>query len=118
MGAMKTLGGYTVVEVLVASAAFLLVVVVALETTTRLAVSDEGQTVYAVAGNQVDKLLREVSDGRHSEGVTTRSYDWGTVTTTIAPYRDGLQVADVTARITSGRKTISRRRIIEIDDEN
>jgi len=112
------LAGYTVVEVLVASAVFLLVVVIALETTTRLAVSDQGQTVYAIAGNQVDKLLCEVCDGRHPEGVTTRNYDWGTITVTIADYRDGLQVADITARITSGRKTISRRRIIEVNDEN
>ncbi len=113
----RMLRASTLMEVIVASAIFLVVFAISLHTVTRLAVSPREDEDFTEADSRLRSAFRQYADGRHEAGEYTRPWSRGEIVITIAPYRDYDALQEITLSTVVNRKRIEYKHIIERRDD-
>lgn len=113
------LKGSTIVEVIVASVVFMVIFAISLETITRLTINRKDDTIYVIVQNEIDRCFMQYAGTERLPSTTVREYDWGRIEITCGGYKNyhNLQLLDVSAYITTERKKLTKRQIIEFADE-
>lgn len=110
----RRLRGASLLEAIVAAVLFLTVFAAVMELLPRLTVRDDDALLVAEAEYHVGRTYDKYASGLWPAGEYAESYDWGTVTVLVEPYRDfrDLQVLTVTARIDGSRKRITHKQLV------
>lgn len=110
----RRLRAASLLEAIVAAVLFLTVFAAAMELLPRLTVRDDDALLVAEAEYRVGRAFDKYASGLWPAGEYAESYDWGTVTVLVEPYRDfrDLQVLTVTARIDGSRKRITHKQLV------
>lgn len=112
---MKKMDASSLLEAVVASVIFLMVLAVCLETVGSLPVGKDERFVVAFADAACKTEYLECRRGTYGPGVHTRIHKWGRVTVALRFYPPcpELLEAEITAAVEGSRKTIRYKRLIE-----
>jgi hypothetical protein len=116
---MGKLKGSSMVEAIVASLIFITVFAISLTTLTRLTLRKDEGYVLLEAERAMAECSMRYGNGTWSEGEYNDDFEWGEITTVIAPYSDYKRIQQVSLRVTirGSRKTIEHRGLTVRKDE-
>lgn len=120
MGKLKTkLPGSSMIEAIVASLIFMIVFVASLSVITGYSLREDESYALLEAERRLSDCFDRYGDGTWAQGVYTDTFEWGVITTAIAPYDgyEGMQQVAMQARLDGSRKIIEYRRLILLKDE-
>lgn len=116
-GLLAKVQASTLLETIVASVIFMIIFVMAMDTMTRIAVSNQKDGEYLLIESSFNKCTREIKNKELAVGANTYTFKWGRIDVTVSPYTEKLFLVEMNA-VTDRKREVSYRYIVADETNN
>lgn len=116
-GLLAKVQASTLLETIVASVIFMIIFVMAMDTMTRIAVSNQKDGEYLLIESSFNKCTREIKNKELAVGTDVYMFKWGRIDVTVSPYTEKLFLVEMNA-VTDRKREVSYRYIAADETNN